>query len=60
MTGRTTGGLWLAYFSIQAPIIVAERVVLGALKRSGVSVPATLRILATVGLQILLGHWLFW
>lgn len=60
MMGTTTGGIWLSYFLVQVPLIVAERVGLALLKRQGAILSNWTRIAITIGVQNQLGHWLFW
>lgn len=60
LAGHTTGGMWLLFFFIQAPIIIVERVVLTALKRRGVIVPDFVRNAITVVLVLSTGQRFFW
>jgi hypothetical protein len=58
VAGRTTGGRWMSFFLVQAPAIVAERVVQGALRRRGV--PRPLRTAYTVSFVVGVAAPLFW
>lgn len=60
MTGRTTGGSWFAFFFLQAPFVVIERLVLRMLKRQGVRVPTWARTAATYVLVVGSAQHLFW
>lgn len=60
MTGHTTGGIWMCYFMAQVPLIIAERVLLAALRSAGIMLPNPFRILITLACQNQLGHWFFW
>jgi hypothetical protein len=60
MAGRTTGGAWLAFFLLQAPLVVAERLALAGLKRRGVLLPAWLRVAVTLTLVLSAAQLLFW
>ena len=60
LTGHTTGGVWLSFFLAQAPLIIAERLCYGALKRRGVLLPDWLRTAITVVLVVGTGQHLFW
>lgn len=60
MMGTHTGGLWLAYFTAQAPLVVGERLLLAAMKRHGLVAPTWARIAATLGVSCVVAHLLFW
>ncbi|KAL4446749.1 hypothetical protein ABPG77_007993 [Micractinium sp. CCAP 211/92] len=60
LTGRTTGGIWLCFFAAQAPLVVAERAALAALKLRGIRVPTLLRRVVTLLLLVYAGQLLFW
>jgi hypothetical protein len=60
MAGRTTGGAWLAFFLLQAPLVVAERLALAALKRGGIVPPSWARMAVTYLLILGAGQYLFW
>lgn len=60
MVGHWSRGLMLAFFLAQVPMLSAERALSGALGRSGLTVPAPLRVVATLGSLLLLSHWTFW
>lgn len=60
LTGRTTGGVWLCFFLLQAPLVMGERAALAALKRQGIRLPAWLRRAATILLLVAAGQLLFW
>ena len=60
LTGRTSGGSWLAFFVVQAPAIVAERAALGALRSRGLEIPRVLLTLYAVSFVAWTGARLFW
>ena len=60
LTGRTSGGLWLAFFVVQAPAIAAERAALGALRSRGIEIPRALLTLYAVSFVVWTGARLFW
>ena len=60
ITGRTTNGIWFAFFFIQAPLIFAERLALSALKRRGILLPDWLRTAITTLLVVGTGQYMFW
>ena len=51
--------MWLSFFLVQTPLIVLERLALGALKRRGVLVPAWLRAAWVVPTEVLAAQYLF-
>ena len=59
MRGHTTHGVWLAFFALQVPLIVAERAILRAFRRAGVTLPELLRIAGT-WLVVMGSAVLFW
>jgi hypothetical protein len=52
--------VWLSFFLAQVPLIIAERLAYGALKRRGVLLPDWLRTAMTVVLVVVTGQHLFW
>ncbi|EFN57210.1 hypothetical protein CHLNCDRAFT_143650 [Chlorella variabilis] len=60
LTGHTTRGVWLSFFLAQAPIIVAERLALSALKRRGILLPDWLRVCVSMLLVVATAQHLFW
>ena len=52
--------MWCSFFLVQVAFIAIERLALGALKRRGVLLPAWLRTLVTVGLEVVASQHLFW
>jgi hypothetical protein len=60
LTGHTSGGVWLSFFTIQIPIIAAERIVLQYLKQKGILLPRPFMILYTVGVECVASAYLFW
>ena len=59
MTGHTTHGVWLSFFALQVPLIVAERAILEGFRRAGVTLPELLRIAGT-WLVVMGSAVLFW
>ncbi|KAL4856101.1 Alanine--tRNA ligase [Chlorella vulgaris] len=60
LTGKTTGGVWLAFFLLQVPVIVSERLLLAVLNRRGILLPSWLRASTTCMLIVGTAQHLFW
>ncbi|PSC73168.1 hypothetical protein C2E20_3736 [Micractinium conductrix] len=60
MTGRTSGGLMLAFFTAQVSLIAFETVIAAWLRHKGWRVPAALRTAATLAVLLLVAHVTFW
>ncbi len=60
LTGHTSGGVWLSFFTIQIPIILIERTVLHYLKHRGIHVPLPLMTIWTISFVCISSARLFW
>ncbi|KAL4516628.1 hypothetical protein Ndes2526B_g05212 [Nannochloris sp. 'desiccata'] len=60
LTGHTSGGAWLLFFTIQIPIIFVERTVLHYLKQRGIRVSRPVMTLYTVVFECVTSAHLFW
>jgi hypothetical protein len=60
ITAHTTGGLWLCFFLAQSPLILAERLLLRALRQRHIRPPALLRSAVVLAVELYLSSLLFW